>query len=116
MDIRQTYLAAWNETDSAARADLLAAHWEPSASYTDPLATVDGVEAISAVIDAVHQQYPGFVFTPVGDVDSHHDVARFQWGLGLPGDEPAAVGFDVVVTSPEGRIRNVTGFLDKLPA
>ena len=116
MDVRETYLATWNETDRETRADLLAAHWDPAARYTDPLAAVDGVEAISAVIDAVHEQYPGFVFTPVGEVDSHHDVARFRWGLGVPGEEPAAVGFDVVTTSTRGHIQTVTGFLDTMPA
>lgn len=115
MDIRDTYLATWNETDRAARDSMLAAGWDPSASYVDPLADVEGTAAISEVIAAVHGQFPGFVFSPVGDVDSHHDVVRFQWGLGLPGEEPAAVGFDVVTTTPDGRIRSVAGFLDKLP-
>lgn len=116
MDIRESYLAAWNETDRTTRDDLLAAQWDPSARYVDPLAEVDGVAAISEVIGAVHSAYPGLVFAPVGEVDTHHDVARFQWGLGLPGQEPAAVGFDVVTLTPEGRIRTVTGFIDKAPA
>ncbi len=115
MDIRDTYLVTWNETDGETRAALLAESWDASARYVDPLADVEGATAISEVIGAVHAQFPGFVFSPVGGVDTHHDVTRFQWGLGLPGEEPAAVGFDVVTTTPEGRIRSVTGFLDKLP-
>ncbi len=115
MDIRETYLATWNETDREARDELLAASWDSTATYVDPLAAVEGTEAISEVIGVVHTQYPGFVFTPVGALDSHHEVARFQWGLGLPGEEPAAVGFDVVNLSPEGHIRSVVGFLDKMP-
>jgi hypothetical protein len=115
MDIRETYLTAWNETDPDARAGLLSEHWDAGASYTDPLAAVEGTEAISAVIGAVHAQFPGLVFSAVGDVDAHHDVARFQWGLGLPGEEPGAIGFDVITMSPEGRIRTVTGFIDKMP-
>ncbi len=115
MDIRDIYLATWNEGDPEARGSMLATHWEASATYVDPLAAVAGVEAISALVDTVHAQYPGFVFTPVGEVDTHHDVARFQWGLGLPGAEPAAVGFDVVSTSPDGHIRAVTGFIDAMP-
>lgn len=115
MDIRDTYLAAWNETDRDARDSLLASSWDSSAEYVDPLAAVEGIDAISEVIGAVHSQYPGFVFSPVGDLDSHHDVARFQWGLGLPGEEPAVVGFDVMTTSPEGDILSVAGFIDKMP-
>lgn len=115
MDLRETYLAVWNETDSEARSGMLSKTWDEAASYVDPLGEVVGIEAISAVIDAAHSQYPGYVFSPVGDVDLHHDVARFQWGLGMPGEPPAAVGFDVVSTSPDGRIQSVIGFIDKMP-
>lgn len=115
MDIRDTYLAAWNETDPEARERLLASGWDASATYVDPLAAVEGTGAISEVIGAVHRQFPGFVFSPVGEVDTHHDLARFCWGLGLPGEAPAAVGFDVVTTSAEGRILAVAGFIDSMP-
>ena len=115
MNVRDTYLASWNETDAAAREALLASTWDPSATYVDPLAEVEGVDKVSELIGAVHSQYPGFVFTPVGHVDTHHDISRFQWGLGLPGEEPAVIGFDVVTTSEDGRIRTVAGFIDKFP-
>jgi hypothetical protein len=115
MDIRETYLAAWNETERGERDRLLATTWERGATYVDPLVDVEGLDAVSEVIGAVHEQYPGFVFSPVGELDAHHDAARFQWGLGLPGEEPAAVGFDVVTTSAEGRISSVTGFIDLMP-
>lgn len=115
MDVRDTYLAAWNETDRGARNDLLAASWEPSARYVDPLVEVVGTTALSDVIGAVHSQFPGFVFSAVGELDSHHDVARFQWGLGMPGQEPAVIGFDVVDLTRDGRVRSVIGFVDKMP-
>jgi hypothetical protein len=35
---------------------------------------------------------------------------------GLVVGEPVAVGFDVVVTADDGRLRAVYGFLDKAPA
>ena len=61
-------------------------------------------------------QFPGFVFTPAGPVDAHHQQARFTWGLGPAGAEPVVVGFDVAVTGDDGRITTVLGFLDKVPA
>lgn len=115
-NVTASYLATWNEQDADARAKLLADHWADNASYTDPLAQAAGVEAISATIAAVHQQFPGFVFTAVGEADSHHQQTRFQWGLGPEGAEPLVIGFDVVVTDDEGRIETVLGFLDKVPA
>lgn len=114
-DLITTYLACWNETDAEVRRGLIDQHWSRTATYVDPMAEAVGREELSATIGAVHQQFPGFVFTPVGDVDAHHQQARFQWGLGPPDDATVVVGFDVVVTDTQGRINNVFGFLDRSP-
>ncbi|MEP9381948.1 nuclear transport factor 2 family protein [Nocardioides sp. KR10-350] len=115
-DLRDRYLDCWNATDPEVRADLIVRTWAPDATYVDPLVDVAGFDALTATIGAVHEQFPGFVFTPVGEVDAHHGVARFGWGLGPEGGEPLVVGFDVVSTDGEGRISSVVGFLDKVPA
>ncbi len=115
-DIRTDYLACWNETDPAARQQLLADQWTSDASYTDPMADVSGLDAIGATISAVQAQFSDFVFTPVGDMDTHHRQARFSWGLGPAGAEPVIIGTDVVVTDDDGRIATVLGFLDKVPS
>jgi len=114
-DMITNYLACWNETDAEARLALLDRHWSRSATYVDPLVAVTGHDDLSAAIGAVHEQFPGFVFTPVGDVDAHHDQARFQWGLGPADAEPVIIGFDVVVTDADGRFDHVLGFLDRVP-
>ena len=110
------YLACWNETDAEVRRELLAEHWAADATYTDPMVDIDGLAALDATIGAVQAQFPGFVFTPAGPVDGHHDIARFTWGLGPADAEPLVVGFDVVTTDAEGRISSVLGFLDRVPA
>jgi hypothetical protein len=115
-EIVTRYLDTWNATDESARARLLATHWSEDCTYVDPLAEVKGREALGATIQAVHAQFPGFVFTAVGDVDAHHQQARFQWGLGPAGEEPVVIGFDVVVVDADQRICDVRGFLDKVPA
>jgi hypothetical protein len=114
-DIRERYLACWNESDPERRAALLAASWTPDATYVDPLVDVAGRAQIAETIGAVQQQFPGFVFTPVGEVDVHHNVARFSWGLGPAGADPLVIGFDLVTTDAEGRVAGVTGFLDRVP-
>ncbi|GGU43692.1 nuclear transport factor 2 family protein [Nocardioides albus] len=114
-DIVTRYLDTWNATDEAL-AELLATHWSDDCVYVDPLADVHGRDAVRATIQAVRTQFPGFVFTSVGEVDAHHQQARFQWGLGPAGEEPVIVGFDVVVLDADQRIRDVRGFLDRVPA
>jgi hypothetical protein len=69
------------------------------------------------VIAAAHEQFPGFSFRLLGTVDGHHDTARFSWELVNEADGSAPVaGFDVVTLDAEGRIRQVLGFLDRVPA
>lgn len=110
------YFEAWNATEPESLAKAVAEAWTPDGSYTDPLADVTGHERIAAVIAGAHEQFPGFVFRPLGTVDGHHDTARFAWELVNEADGSAPVaGFDVVTLDAEGRIRSVLGFLDRVP-
>lgn len=112
----EEYLAAWNETDPVARRARIEKVWAPEATYTDPLVAIRGHEQIADTIGAVQQQFPAFVFTRVGEIDAHHEQIRFRWGLGPAGQEPVVIGFDVAVTDAHGRLQQVYGFLDKVPA
>ncbi|WP_067486621.1 nuclear transport factor 2 family protein [Actinomadura hibisca] len=112
----ERYLAIWNETDAAARRAEIDAVWGDAPVYVDPLAVAEGKDAIDATIAAVQAQFPAWVFTLAGEVDAHHDLARFTWELGPEGGEAPVVGFDVAVFGADGRIEKVHGFLDKVPS
>ncbi|MFC0039449.1 nuclear transport factor 2 family protein [Actinomadura rayongensis] len=113
-ELVERYLAAWNETDPAARRAAVEAVFADGAVYVDPLAVAEGRDALDATIGAVQGQFPGFVFRLVGAVDAHHDIARFTWELG-PADGPAPIeGFDVAEIA-DGRFVRVNGFLNRVP-
>ena len=112
----ERYIAAWNQTDPAARRAAVEELFSADARYTDPLADAEGRDAIEATIAAVQQQFPGFVFTLAGPADAHHDQLRFTWHLGPAGQEAPIVGSDVAVVDGDGRIRTVLGFLDRVPS
>jgi hypothetical protein len=112
----ERYLAMWNEADPAARRALVDKACTSDVTYVDPLAAVEGPDALDGLIAAAQGQFAGFVFTAGGAVDGHHEVARFTWHLGRPGEEPLVEGFDVIELAADGRIRTVRGFLDKVPA
>jgi hypothetical protein len=114
-DLAARYLGAWNETDPQSRRAAVDALYAEDASYVDPMVAASGRAEISDTIGAVQAQFPGLVFRLAGPVDGHHDQARFSWELGPDGVEAPIVGFDVVVTDGEGRLRSVLGFLDKVP-
>jgi len=110
------YFEAWNATDADTLAKAVVAAWSEDGSYTDPLADVRGHEGIGAVIQAAHEQFPGFEFKLAGDVDGNHHTARFRWELVSNADGSAPVaGSDVITLAEDGRITSVLGFLDRLP-
>lgn len=115
--LAERYLAVWNEKDAGERARALGELFAEDCSYTDPLADVRGHAGLTAVIEGVRGQFPGFALRLAGSVDAHHNTARFTWELAPEGGgEAPVVGFDVVTTDEQGRIRAVYGFLDRVPA
>ncbi|NJO23553.1 MAG: nuclear transport factor 2 family protein [Sphingomonadales bacterium] len=110
------YIAVWNEPDAKVRSKAIAALWTEGATFTDPLADVEGHEGIGAVIAKAREMFPGCAFRALPNVDGHHNVARFGWEL-MPeaGGESIAAGFDVAVLAEDGRVSSILGFLDKVP-
>ncbi len=113
--VAEQYIAVWNETDTDKRRALVAELFTEDAAYTDPLGAVTGHDGVDGFIAAAQAQFAGLVFSLPTAPDAHHDIARFQWHLGPAGaEEPLAIGFDVI-TVEDGQIRQVLGFLDKMP-
>jgi hypothetical protein len=114
--VAQHYIAVWNETDPNRRRALLAEHWTDDARYLDPMMQGNGHTDIDALIGAVQQRFPSFRFALHGTPDGHNDRVRFSWSLAPAGAEPVVIGSDFVQLAADGRIRSVTGFLDRVPA
>ncbi|HEX4109342.1 MAG TPA: nuclear transport factor 2 family protein [Solirubrobacteraceae bacterium] len=111
----QRYLDGFNETDPARRAELLEATYTADSRYTDPQVDLHGAAEIEAFIAATQERFPGYRFTLGGDVDAHHDQARFQWHAAPDGAaEPEYIGFDVI-DGADGRVQRVYGFMDRAP-
>lgn len=115
-DIATRYVQVWNENDPARRRMLIGQMFTPQATYLDPLMQSTGHDAIDAMVGAAQAQFSGLRFDVSGGPDGHHDVVRFSWSLGTAGAEPVAVGTDIAVMAPDGRVEKITGFLDKMPA
>jgi len=105
------YIAMWNEPDSDRRHDLVAETLTDDATYIDPLMTGEGTDGITGMIGAAQQQFPGHRFELSSGPDAHNDVVRFAWTL-HGADGPVAKGVDFGTLADDGRLRNVTGFLE----
>lgn len=110
------YVSVWNTADADARRAIVAELWTEDGVYVDPLMEAEGHDAINTAIGAAIAQFAGHDITLLGDVDAHHNTARFRWQL-VPtgGGESVVEGFDVVVVK-DGKFTGVYGFIDKMPA
>lgn len=114
-DLVRDYMAIWNESDPVRRRATVDAVFTEDCGYTDPNVVLAGRDAIDQFIGVVRKRLTGVVFTVAGEVDHHHDQARFAWHAGPAGaEEPLVAGFDVAVLDG-GRISRLYGFLDKVP-
>lgn len=114
-DIAERYIACWNERDAIRRGALVAALWREEATYRDPMAATEGHAGIAALIEGVQARFPAFRFTLVGPADGFADVLRFSWAFGPGAGEAPVAGTDFAVVDGDGRLRAVTGFLDRVP-
>ena len=109
------YLAMWNETDPARRAEHIERAWADGGHYVDPLLEAEGHAALSDMVAGVHAQYPGHRFRRVSGIDTHHDQLRFAWELAAPDGAVTVAGIDVGALVSDGRLQRITGFFGELP-
>jgi len=110
-----TYIASWNEGDETRRRELVGQAFTDDARYLDPLMAGEGTDGITAMIGAAQTQFPGHRFELAFGPDAHNDVVRFAWRL-VGENGPVAGGTDFATVAEDGRLRNVTGFLETAEA
>ena len=105
------YIAMWNETDPERRRVIIAQTWTDDGTYLDP-----HVEVAGAAASRDGRRRPGAVpghrFVLAAGPDAHHDRVRFTWHLVADERRAVATGRDVAVVADDGRLRDVTGFLE----
>jgi hypothetical protein len=110
--IVHNYIEMWNEPDPERRRRLVSEVVTDDASYLDPIMSGNGADEISEMIAGAQAQFPGHRFALVSGPDVHHDRVRFTWSLAPAAGEPVAIGIDFVTTAADGRMRDITGFLE----
>jgi hypothetical protein len=111
-DAIAAYGAAWTETDAQRRLSLLEAAWATGGVYCDPLALVEGREALAAHIEGTQAQLSGGRIEVTSEPVRHHDSAFFRWSMTDASGATVLTGWDVVQLDAAGRITRLTGFFD----
>jgi hypothetical protein len=102
-DLLRKNLEAFGERDAEKRGAAISTLWEPDGIFVDPDGSHIGLEAIDNAIGQLLSKFPDFVFSGLGEPDSHNGIGRLAWGFGPAGEKPAVTGLDVIVTRA-GRI------------
>src|SRR6516164_7942781 len=114
--IVDAYLAMWNETDPARRAEHIDRAWARDGRYVDPKLEAEGSAALSDMVAAIQAGFPGHRFRRVSGIDNHHGELRFAWELVARDGSIVVAGIDVGGLAADGRLKRVTGFFGQLPA
>lgn len=102
------FVAAWNETDAARRAELLAASFAEDGRFEDEHALLDGREALSAHVGALQAMF-SLRLERAGPAQVMRDMVRFAWSV--PGPEgPMLTGENIAELDSSCRLRRVMGF------
>ncbi|MGW1805399.1 hypothetical protein [Streptomyces sp. NPDC002078] len=136
MDIHQLtdrYVAVWNEPDAERRRAAVRALWSADAVHMlqppkELLQAAEGLGFDRLVLEArghsaldfrvtrAYEEFvaPGtFVFRSRGNTDRLHDVVKFHWEMvQRDGGEVAAVGLEILVLGPDGRILSDYQFIE----
>ena len=111
------YVALWNEPDPDRRRTEIVALWAPDGLHYAKSHTCQGYTALE---DRVTRSYersiaPGVnVFRHIGNVETHHNVVRFNWHMVRRADaHVVAVGFEFLVLADDGRIAADYQFIDR---
>jgi hypothetical protein len=112
-NVVDTYLAAWNERVPERRRALVAAAFADDATYVDPARSGAGADGIDAMIAGAQEQHPGVELVLAAAPDHHSEHVRFTWHLRPAGtDTVAMIGHDFASVAPDGRLRDVVGFVE----
>jgi hypothetical protein len=107
------YCQAWCEDDAGKRAELLQDVFAERATYTDPMAHVEGRANLVAHIGAMRQQFAGAIISRTSAIDQHNHCARFGWQLTQPNGPPLTDNVDFAEVR-DGKIQSIVGFFGLL--
>jgi hypothetical protein len=109
----ETYLKAWNERVPERRRALVAEAFAKDATYVDAARSGAGADGIDAMIAGAQEEHPGVELVLAGAPDLHNDHVRFVWHLRPAGtDTVAMIGHDFASVAPDGRLKDVVGFVE----
>ena len=106
-----TYTASWKAATVAEKQALFAASLDANCTYTDPLGTASGWDALTHTMHSFHQQIPcGYFVTH--HFASHHNYSMAQWKMHNGDGVEIGEGVSFGQYNDQGKLVSMTGFYD----
>jgi len=112
--LQESLLLIWNNRNAAERLSIMGKIYAPDITFfeNDKGQPFIGFESINNLIEKLQQNWsPDFEFTITETPKSNHNVQHISWNLGIPGEEPIAIGMDVAIVE-SGKIKFLYLFLN----
>lgn len=113
-DVVNIYCAAWGEQNIRERTEMLEQVWAEDGTYTDPLVDLGNRKKLIKHLSDFQRDFPGAQIVVSSNIDSHHDVFRFEWKMVLADGSVFLVGYDFGELDKKGRIKKINGFFGPL--
>jgi uncharacterized protein YndB with AHSA1/START domain len=110
-----TWLAAWSESDGAARDEALARIAVRTVQFRDRFSAIEGRDEVSLHLAASQRFMPGIRMRRSSDVRQCQHLALADWVAESADGQERASGTNVFVFDSAGRIASVTGFWSHRP-
>lgn len=109
------YLEFWNTDPGDAQARIASEVFVAESEYHAVIGRYTGVAQLQELRPQFVEHLGELSIRARGPVDRHHDRARLPWELVLADGTSFAEGTDVIRFADDGRIAEVTVFLDRAP-
>jgi uncharacterized protein YndB with AHSA1/START domain len=112
-ELVDAWLDAWSDGDRPRRTATLARIATPRVAFRDRFSNVEGLDDLSAHLDAAQRFMPGLRLHRDGGVRQCQGVALADWIARSPDGAERGHGTNVFVFDADGRIESVTGLWGK---
>jgi SnoaL-like domain len=112
--IKRNLHEVFGELDAKKRREAIAALWTEDCVFVDHNGKSRGRYELDRAVAALHQRFPGYVFSELRPADVLEESGRLAWSFGPPGQGHIR-GEDVVLVR-NGRISLMLTFLDEARA
>src|ERR1700724_4250312 len=97
--IKRNLHEVFGERDAKKRREAIAQLWAEDCVFIDHGGKSHGRDELDRAVAALHQRFPGYVFSELRPVELLHESGRLAWSYGRPDEDPIKAEHGVLARS-----------------